>query len=242
MAFTEPNAEIAPPEGEAPPEGAVETTPEAPPAETTPEPAPDYSWVDEYGGKDAIADAVEIANALRDDEGVRALVEEGLKHLGLDPTKVFQPEAPAEEEDPDRLMTAAEVKAELAALQQQQARQAQQVQMQVAAAAVDEARQALGIESEEEWDLVRSFAQRHTTPTELDPVALVEAVKRGKADADAAIQAAAKKYVEDRANANNGVPQPVKGGGVSGGSEPPAPPKNMDEARAAARAYLRQNQ
>lgn len=224
------------------PDTGTPAAPEAPASEASEAPAP-VDWnerVTGWGGEQAIEDALAIADALRDEEGVRALVEEGLKHLGLDPTKVFTPAEPTEEDDPDRLLTAREVEERLAAERQARANEVLQDRIRVASVAVDNTRTALGIESEEEWDLVRTFAQRHTTPDELDPDRLAEAVKAGYADMQRAVEAQAKRYTEQRAAANDSVPEPIVGGGVSSGDGDAPAPKNMDEARVAARRMLKE--
>lgn len=238
MAVIEPDPTENAPSPEALAEGSAPTTeaPEAPPARDW------AAQVEEWGGESNISDAIEIANALREEDGVRALVEEGLKHLGYDPTVVFSPGEPAEPKDPDEFLTRAEVEQRLAEMQDLASNQALQVRVQAAAAAVDETRQALGVTSEDEWDMVRTFAQNHTTPDELDPSRLAEAVRKGHADYERALERAAKAYVEKKAAANSGVPQPIVGGGVAGGENAPEAPKNMDEARAAARKYLSQFQ
>lgn len=227
----------APDAGETPqPEPEVVPAPE-PEVTETPE---DYAArVAAWGGPEAIEDAIAIAQALQDEDGVRALVEEGLKHLGIDPAKAFGTESETpDEEDPDRLLTVAEMEARLAAERNARQSETQRQRMAVAVEAVDAARRAVGVETEEEWDLVRTFAQKYATPAETDPHVLTDAVNKGYADMQAALEKAAKKYVTDRATANEQVPTPVVGGNTGGGDEPPPPPKSLDEARAVARRYL----
>lgn len=238
------------PEGSETP--APEGTPAAPSAEVTPpaEGAPtpevtetpvDYAArVAEWGGMDAIDDAIAIASALKDEAGVRALVEEGLRHLGKDPATVFgtADTTPVVEEDPDEVITRADLQAALEADRAARAAETDAGRLQAAAQAVDDARTALDITEEEEWDLVRTFAQKYATPDERDPAVLKDAVNKGYADMTAAVEKAARKHVTDRKDANDKVPQPIVGGGSGDNSDPPPPPKSLDEGRAAARRYL----
>lgn len=250
MTFAESNP--MPLDGNLPdPESIAEN---AAPAEGTPtepvvEPSTDIDWsqrVEEWGGQQSVEDAIAIAQALQDEDGVKALVTEGLRHLGATPEQIDafikgEQAAPAgEPEDPDRLVTAAEVEKRLAAIQQaQHEAEASRIDS-VAQRSVVEAVDALQLADEDEARIVLSYAQKYASPEERDPQILQAAINAGHADYLKKLEEASTRYVERRQELNDGVPTPVTGSGPPGGEEVPAP-KNMDEAKAAARRMLREN-
>lgn len=225
---------------EAAPEVAPETAPAAEPEVTT---SPEVDWnqrVEAWGGEQSIEDAIAIAQALQDEDGVRALVQEGLKHLGYDPNILDaqgNPVEPPEPEDPDRLVTAAEVEARIRQIQESQAQAESQATDARAQAAVLASVESLSLTDDDEVRAVLSFAQKYASPDERDPGVLEAAIKAGHADYIKTLEEASKRYVQQRADANNSVPTPVTSGGAPSGDEVPQP-KNLEEARIAARRYL----
>lgn len=226
---------------------ATEVTTEPDPALADPVvvPSEEIDWskrVEEWGGEQSIADAISIAQALQDEDGVKALVQEGLKHLGYDPNTVFNAPAgtgpEAEPEDPDRLMTAAEVEARIQSIRDEQTQAEAAANDSRAQQAVYSTIEGLELADDDERRAVLSFAQKYASPEERNPEVLVAAIAAGHADYVKTLEAAATRYVTKRQEANAEVPTPLNSGGSPGGEEAPQP-KNMDDARAAARRYLK---
>ena len=201
-----------------------------------------FDWegqVSQWGGEERISDALAIADALGHDDGIKALVREGLVALGLDPDAAFSLARGEEQLDPDDVLTRAEVQDMLSRQTQTANERSYQQQVDVASRAVDEALASVGANEDEDMRaMVLTFAQRHVSdPDTVDSHELQEAIKMGYYDYTRVLERAGVDHVEKRHAANSGVPRPLKGGGAPA-ETPASGPKSLDEAKIAARKFL----
>jgi hypothetical protein len=204
---------------------------------------PDYAArIKEWGGEETISDALAIANALSTREGIEALVREGLTALDLDPEAAFTLAKGEEPPDPDEVLTRAQVEEMMKQAAQPALSRIEEQQRATATQAVEDTLSSVGVADDAEARaIVISFAQNHVSdPNTTDPRVLAAAVKSGYADYEAFLRRASEKYVEDRAEKNSKAPKPLKGGGQPANETSPPEVKNMEEAKAAARRFLKQ--
>lgn len=243
-------------------EPAVEA-PEGSEPEVDPAPAEPVDPYAEWGGREAVEQAVNLDRALQTRAGTQALIEEAGKALyGADPAKAALLQqllaeadaAPANDplaeilSDPDRLLSPAEV-AQIVDTKVQQAiekvlgehvQPLEQRQQAEAAAAVQRSIQTAMSQIEvpaEAQKAVLDFADRYITgDADLhDPAKVTDAIRRGHADWQAEMERQAKVYLEGKKKVVEQHPTTLKGGTAPGGEDAPEP-KNEDEAIAAVRA------
>lgn len=251
---------------------AVETTPVV---EETPA-APVYDWADEsiqqraaealqrletWGDPTSVDKALEIQRALATEDGLTQLFVEAGKALGVGVDKLqglFAVEAPAaptapaveEEEDPDRILTAAEARAmaqkefdrlfgERQAQSQQQAEQERAVA--AVRGAIDSTLSDLKVDPKNEGvtRAVLALADSHlTSPADqMNPEKVKAAIRKGYAEYQQQVEAAAKAYIESKAAQHEQLPSSI-GGSNTAGSEGTPEPKNVAEGIIAARRRL----
>ena len=212
----------------------------------TPAPSTGDDPFSEYGGRDAVAKAIELHKATQTDEGIVQLFFEAGRSLGLgvkDIERLFAGEPasgePAEPEDLDRPLSVKEFK-EMMAAQANQQSAAQKAQAEAAARnTVQKTITELGLKpGDETTRMVLEMGDRYLDKADLSPEAVANAVRRGHADYTALIDREAKAYLARKTATAASVP-----GAPSGASAPSAPPpeepKDIAEAIRIARQRLR---
>src|SRR6478609_5508867 len=190
--------------------------PAAPEATTPPAPAaPVDPWAT-YGGEDRVKDAIAISEALATDEGVEALVREGLAAMGLDAEAALALARGEEAPDPDEILTRAQLDERLRQERESFTSQLRKQQEVEARGAVEGALTELGVADDADARaMVLTYAQKHVSgPDETDPRKLIAAVQAGHADYERAMEAAAAAYVAKKAQTAQTVPSPLRGGGA----------------------------
>lgn len=233
-----------PPEGELPPEG-----------EQQPAPVDWDAKVQGWGGEDAVAEALQLQQALRSREGVEALFHEAGRALGLgdaaiaalfgtEPAGGQAPEGePTVEEllaDPDRILTAGEVARIIASdrTQAQQQTQAQQT-AQAVVSTIDTTFTDLKVTDEDDRIAILTLAdQLLPSNKQGDTQAVAGAIRTAHDRYQAKVQERAEAIVRQRHETNEQLPSPLPTGGGGAGSELVEEPKNVAEAKVAARKAL----
>lgn len=215
--------------------GAPDVDPAGDPAPSDPPADPTLEErLEQWGGIDAVSDAVAIREALQTEEGVTQLFFESARSLGygtreiqgfIDGTapvpKELGGDAPDKDDlDPDRVLTAAEVQQMIAEqavkpLQEQQAQQVAAAQQVAVSGALD----ALKVEDPDERIAILNLGQKYLKEGDEDPEALAAAVRRGHADFITMVERQAKAYLATKQGQRDGTPTPVTGGGTTGGGE-----------------------
>lgn len=256
-----PAAPAAPAPAPAP--GAPAPAPGAPapaPAPGAPAPAPagpDYAkQIADWGGDEAVADAVALRKALGTPEGVKALFMEAGRAQGLGDetlTALFEKQAGGSSDpiadllaDPSKQLTAGEVVALMDAREKKlrETITAETGATNHAAAmsqAVDSTLTDLKV-SDEDRAVVLALADTalgkdaaNATPQEA-----AAAIRKGKDAFDALVQKRAEAYVQEKHDKSQQLPTPLSGGGTSGGTPLPEP-TSLDEAKNRVRAALAAN-
>lgn len=235
----------------APVTGAV-TEPVTPPAEGTPAEAPDWgAKVTEWGGEDAVARALRIDKALDTPEGQEQLIVAGLQARGFNPAQIEaflksnEPppgEAPESIEsllsDPDRQLTAGEIKRVLDARDQQAAQATQQQNIIASAQAVTKSVFTELSTPEINQQTILTIADQFLPQPGVipaDPQVVEAAIRRGAAEFQRQVEEAAKARIEGKAEQAAGLPSPLPAAGT-GGVEQPTEPMTVAEASARVRA------
>jgi hypothetical protein len=240
------------------------------PAATEPPVAPIEDPYAEWGGREVVEDAVNVANALRTETGVRTVIAQGLQALGYSPAQIqaalaggpaaveaaVEAAAPTGPADPlegyadddvvnvsdVRKLVEAQVAAATAAVTAQVEQQLTPLQQQVIEQQTTRAQNAvdstifelLQVDGQVDPALateVLRYANQHITDaTRYDPEAIRNAIISGKAEAEAAIEAAHAAYLRGKAAVKATLPTPVVA--ASPGAEAPAEPQSIEEASA----------
>jgi hypothetical protein len=233
--------------------GAADATTAAP---TTTEPVVTPTWeerVQAWGGESTIERAIRIDKVLDTPEGQDTLIREGLIARGYSAVQIeefLHPTKPAGQEtqqqetieqllaDPDRQLTAGEIKRVLDAREfaSNQARE----QQQIADNAQITIRQTLDTSNvpEENRQVILQMADAMLPiPGQIpaDQGVIAAAITRATAEFNRQVEAAAKGYIEGKAQTAGGLPTPLPAGG-SGGTEQPSEPMTVAEASARVRA------
>lgn len=265
-----PAAEVAPPVSpETPPAAeAVPAAPDAPPVADAP---PDWNTrITEWGGEEAVVNAVELQKALGTPEGIHALFLEAGRALGFGDDRIqalFEPGAPLADaapptpgaeaaptveellSDPDRVLTAAELKLVLEhernqARQQEEAENARVATKQAVDAGLSALNGGKGVEDVDK-PLVLTLADRFLTdrfgqPIDVSratPDQIKAAIERGHAEFQSIVKREADRHLQAVADTHNDLPTPLSGGNPSGGGEA-VEPSSLDEASRRVRKAL----
>jgi hypothetical protein len=211
-----------------------------------------HKQLEEFGGPDAIKEAVEWRQSLQTEEGVISMFVESGRSLGLgikDLEAMFaQPggveaviDAAAGQTGPadDDVLTWKEARAliekEVKAPQEQQ--RLQQLQHDAQRVIAVE-REALGLTDQADYEAVLSFGQKHLRDGDFDPAHIQAAMRKGYAEFEALATRRAEAYLAQKAKDKATVPSSTGAGAAPGGTTLPEP-ANMDEAKARARAALK---
>lgn len=207
---------------------------------------------EEYGGSDAVREAVELKQQLSTDDGVIAMFIESGRALGLgikDMESLFGQAAEAAGsggteldglEDTDTLTVADARRMVQEAIQQQviAPQQEQQFQGQVAEAqrAVHDTIAELKIPAED-IDAVLVAGQKYLPDGDYDPAHVAAAVRRGNEDYNAQMEKRAAAYLAGKKTVVDTTPSST-GASTSGGTALPEP-KSVEEGSKRARERLR---
>lgn len=228
-----------------PPAAGVPEGGDPPPAPAAP-PAEPPNWearVQEWGGEEAIQDAMKVAAALQDPDGLAAMFVEAGRSLGVPFDRLSglfddeTPPPPGEQPDPDAPVTAAQLQAAVTQLQAGIEQQNAAGQQAAAKVVIDAELQRLGLDPKE-IPQVLEMGSRHLADGDYDPEHIRAAIAKGHEDWTATVQSVAAKYVQAKVEQAAGQPNPLTGGGSPSGSEEPTEAANVEEAKARVRARL----
>ena len=237
--------------------GATEATTAAPTTEGAPVVPP--NWVERvtaWGGESVVERALRIDKALDTAEGQDTLIRENLIARGYTVQQIedfMHPKAPVPDpnaphvetveellRDPERQLTAGEIKRVLDYRDQVQSAQQAQVQINNNATATIQRvfNDPTAPVPEENRNVILQIAdtllpQPGVIPA--DTSVVEQAIKRATAEFNRQVEVAAKGYIEGKAQTAGGLPTPLPAGG-SGGTEQPSEPMTVAEASARVRA------
>jgi hypothetical protein len=204
-----------------------------------------------YGGKETVESAYRMYQAAQTEDGVVRLWLEAGKSLGLGLREMEQlvsggiaqaqqfEQEPAEEEDPDRVLTFREFQ-EMQNKQIQQSNQAQQQQAQQAARnTVSETFAALGVNgADPSAQIILQLSDKYLKgPDDLSPESVRAAVQRGHADFQVLVAAEAKNYLRQKVATKGALPKSPSGSAAPS-TAPTEEPKSIEEAFARVRKQL----
>ena len=215
------------------------------------EPVDYNAWITERGGQDAVERALRIDKALDTPEGQEQLIVSGLQARGFNPQQIEaflkSNQAPVGEQpesiesllaDPDRQLTAGEIKRVLDARDaNQQAQQQQQQTVAVAQQVIGSVLTELKVPEINAKTVLSIADSLLPTPGTIpnDPAIIEAAIRKAAAEFDRQVQEAAKAVIEGKATQAEGLPNPLPAAG-SGGTEQPTEPMTVAEASARVRA------
>ena len=214
------------------PEASV-TEPTTASGEST-EPVIDWNArITEWGGEEAIEDALAIYNGLADEKGVASLFIQAGRELGLGDREMerflagqtAESDDEYERPDPNAVMTRAEFEAELEAKvlapQRQSAAEQQAAAYQARVeAGVTAGLAAAGVPDDETIGLsVLALANQHLTGD--SDAEIARAIQKGWEQFQAAVKGEAVKYSEEKQGDRDNTPNPLtsSGAGAPGGEE-----------------------
>lgn len=198
----------------------------------------DDPWA-EYGGKDSVAQAHKIHQALQTQDGVMQLFFEAGQSMGLGlreiqalfggaqiPDEVVD-DGPAD----DELVTWAQARALLQKeVLEPMAQQQQATAEAVARQAVQSTISDLGLTDQDTIAAVLQLGDRYLNPSDLSPKSVSDAVRKGHEDFAKLVTANAQKYVSAKVAVRKTVPKALGGGGASQGAAEEPEPKTVAEA------------
>lgn len=193
--------------------------------------------LEEYGGLDAVREAVGLQQAMQTEEGVIDLFIEAGRALGLGVREMEQlfGEGRAggggegeEEEDDSRVLTLAEARRLLeeevrGPLHAERMAEQEQAARKTVASTLKE----LGVDDQRAMQAVLQFGDRYL-PQQYTTDDVAAAVRRGYEDWVSLMEEQGQKYRQKKAGQKQGVPK--KPAGTSAGVPPYEPPKDLDEA------------
>lgn len=238
--------ESAEQETEAAPEGAAEApdAAEAAASDATGEStsADELAWVEEFGGAEAVREAVQFRQSLKTEEGaIDAFVEFGIA-LGLTPEQLSSmfpasvveetaDQIAAAEEEANRPLTKAEVEELIAKQVIEPLAAKDEVQQQAAMRVVVLGQLDTMQVPETEREKLLLLADAHLKDEDRNnPAAIKAAIELGAKDYDAWIDAQVAARIGRKVSQAAGVPDPLAGGTTAGG-EVPAEPQSLKEAK-----------
>ena len=210
-------------------------------AETTTDP------YEAYGGKDAVEAAISWHKAAQTEDGVTQLFIEAGRSLGLSMEQMEalfpDPATPGvmpqgTEEDPDRPLTAKEVR-ELMDKEIRKPLEAQRQEATFAAArqTISETFKSLGVEDTATQQAILRLGDQHLDANDLSPTAVADAVRKGHESFQSLVAANAQGYLKKKQEQAEATPKSPAGGASAGSTTQPEP-QNVAEAIARVRAQL----
>lgn len=217
--------------------------PEAPEA---PEPVDWEGKVNNWGGESTVDEAMAIYGSLSTKEGVETLAKATLNALGISDDKiealfaaappVDDPNAPETIEsllsDPDRTLTAAEVRRLIEHNNQEQmAAAAHANQVETVRNAISSTFEALGVTDEGDQSMLLSIADRLlNTKGELpSPDEVTTAIKAAHEQFTGKVKQMADQLLKDKKKQNEGLPSGLPNSGGAGGGNTGEPPSSVRE-------------
>lgn len=202
-----------------------------------------------YGGQQAVEQAIALHKATQSQDGLMRLMFEAGHALGLTYGQVealFGQQSGSQQgngapQQPefadDDVLTYGQVRELLQreVLQPWQQTEAQRTE-QSARAVVAASRTELGVEDDNTWNAVLQLGDRYLGD-DMSPEAVRAAIKRGHDDFVALVKSNATQYVQGKAQAKKAVPKAPAGGSMPTPG-PEAEPKSVEEAIKRARAKL----